>query len=92
MAEQEAEFHSGSGQYEMALEQESGEGERREHTPAPLNCCGKDRAAFSVQSVKVLKEEVHWLGWQGASVSSWCLEKTFNRRFFSAWCYRDCWG
>lgn len=33
MTEQEADFHSGSGQYEMALKQESGEEERRKHTP-----------------------------------------------------------
>ena len=37
MTEQEADFRSGSGQYEMALKQESGEEKRREQTPAPLN-------------------------------------------------------
>lgn len=34
--EQEADFHFGGGQHEMALKQESGEEERREHTPALL--------------------------------------------------------
>lgn len=37
MTEQEADFHSGSGQHETALKQESGEEEKREHAPAPLN-------------------------------------------------------
>lgn len=37
MTEQEADFHSGSGQYEMALKQEPSEEERREHMLATLN-------------------------------------------------------
>lgn len=36
MTEREADFRFGSGQYEMALKQESGEEERKEHTPALL--------------------------------------------------------
>jgi len=73
MAEQEADFCSGRGQYEMALKLESGEEGRREHTPALLNTklLQQRRADFSVQGllrVTVVKEDVCW--WLEASVSS----------------------